>query len=230
MLLENKNAVIYGAGGAVGGAVARAFAREGARVFLTGRNPGAIDTLAKEISAAGGTAETAEVDALDEQAVANHLDSVVDTAGTVDISFNAIGIPQHDMQGIPFTELSAESFSLPMTTYAMAHFVTGRAAARHMIAQRSGVVIMHTPQPDDLGGIPCFLGREISPETCDHSGGTRGSGRLRGLRSGSRDDRDRRQSDRRNHRRLIVGPVRWTCAGAPARERHSSSHWTIRHC
>jgi len=83
MLLENKNAVIYGAAGAVGGAVARAFAREGARVFLTGRSLGAITTLGKEISAAGGTAETAEVDALDEQAVTSHLDAVVNQAGTV---------------------------------------------------------------------------------------------------------------------------------------------------
>ena len=151
MLLENKNAVIYGAGGSVGGAVARAFAREGARVFLTGRNLEAINTLAKEISAAGGTAETAQVDALDEEAVASHLDTVVDTAETLDISFNAIGIPQQGMQGIPFTELSVESFSLPITTYARAHFVTGRAAARHMIGQRSGVVLMHTPEPARLG-------------------------------------------------------------------------------
>lgn len=110
MLLENKNAVIYGAGGSVGGAIARAFAREGARVFLTGRNLDAINILAKEISAAGGTAETAQVDALDEDAVASHLDNVVDKAETLDISFNAIGIPQHSMQGIPFTELSVESF------------------------------------------------------------------------------------------------------------------------
>lgn len=147
MLLENKNAVIYGAGGAVGGAVARAFAREGARVFLTGRDLGAIDALAKEISAAGGVAETAEVDALNEQAVVSHLDAVVANAGTVDITFNAIGIPQEGMQGIPFIELSADSFSLPINTYTRSHFVTGRAAARHMITQQSGVVLMHTPEP-----------------------------------------------------------------------------------
>ena len=111
----------------------------------------AINTLAKEISAAGGAAETAQVDALDEEAVASHLDTVVDKAEKIDISFNAIGIPQQGMQGIPFTELSVESFSLPITTYARAHFVTGRAAARHMIGQRSGVVLMHTPEPARLG-------------------------------------------------------------------------------
>ena len=123
MLLENKNAVIYGGAGAVGSTVARAFAREGARVFLTGRSLGTITTLAKEISVAGGTAETAEVDALDEDAVESHLDAVVNQAGTVDISFNAIGIPQQGMQGIPFTELSVESFTLPITTYTQSHFV-----------------------------------------------------------------------------------------------------------
>src|SRR5262245_27238259 len=101
MLLDNKNAIIYASAGAVGDAVARVFAGEGARVFLTGRSLGAIDTLAKGISAAGGAAETAQVDALDEEAVARHLDAVVDKAGTVDISFNAIGIPQQGMQGIP---------------------------------------------------------------------------------------------------------------------------------
>lgn len=94
-------------------------------------------TLAKEISAAGGTAETAQVDALDEEAVTSHLDTVVDKAEKIDISFSAIGIPQQGMQGIPFTELSVESFSLPITTYARAHFVTGRAAARHMILCRA---------------------------------------------------------------------------------------------
>jgi NADP-dependent 3-hydroxy acid dehydrogenase YdfG len=89
MLLENKNAIIYGAGGAV----ARAFAREGARVFLTGRNLSAIDTLAKEISAAGRGAETAAVDALDEEAVESHLDAVVHKAETIDrrLSLRKVG-------------------------------------------------------------------------------------------------------------------------------------------
>jgi NAD(P)-dependent dehydrogenase (short-subunit alcohol dehydrogenase family) len=151
MLLQNKNAIIYGAGGAVGSAVAGAFAREGAKVFLTGRKLSAVDTLAKDISAAGGAAETAEVDALDEQAVENHITAVGAKAGRIDISFNAIGIPQQGIQGIPLTELSVESFSLPITTYARAHFVTARAAARRMVEQRSGVILMHTPEPARLG-------------------------------------------------------------------------------
>jgi NAD(P)-dependent dehydrogenase (short-subunit alcohol dehydrogenase family) len=157
MLLENKNAVVYGAAGAAGGAVARAFAREGARVFLTGRDLGALDALAKEIVAAGGAAETAVVDALDEEAVESHFDAAAREAGRIDISFNAIGIPQQGLQGIPLTELPVASFLRPVTTYAQAHFVTTRAAARRMTVQRSGVILMHTPEPARVG-VPMLGG------------------------------------------------------------------------
>lgn len=147
MLLQNKKVVVYGAGGAVGSAVAHGFAREGARVFLTARNLDVIGTVAKEISAVGGAAETAVVDAGDEKSVTEHLDAVVADAGGIDVSFNAIGISPVGLQGIPLTELPAESFLRPITTYAQAHFITARAAARHMIARRSGVIMMHTPEP-----------------------------------------------------------------------------------
>ncbi|MEO8624422.1 MAG: SDR family NAD(P)-dependent oxidoreductase [bacterium] len=93
MILKDKVAVIYGAGGAIGGAVARAFASEGAKLFLAGRLRAPVEMVVNEIVAKGGCAEAAVVDALDEQAVDPHLQSVVDKAGRVDISFNAIGIP-----------------------------------------------------------------------------------------------------------------------------------------
>jgi NAD(P)-dependent dehydrogenase (short-subunit alcohol dehydrogenase family) len=152
MLLKGKNAIIYGAGGAIGGAVARSFAHEGARVFLTGRNLAAVEALAKDVVATGGTAEAARVDALDERAVDEHLAAVVKKTGRIDVSFNAIGlIPQQGIQGIPLTELSVESFALPITTYTRAHFVTAKGAARRMIEQRFGVILMHTPEPARLG-------------------------------------------------------------------------------
>ena len=66
MMLKDKVAVIYGAGGGTGSAVARAFACEGAKVFLTGRRRAPVEAVAKDIVAAGGSAEAAEVDALDE--------------------------------------------------------------------------------------------------------------------------------------------------------------------
>src|SRR5260370_15263874 len=106
MLLENKKAVIYGAGGAVGGAVARAFAREGAHVFLTGRTLASVSAVANEISAMGGLAEAAQVDALDENAVEKHFSDSVEKAGGIDISFNAITPrPQPGIQGIPLVDL-----------------------------------------------------------------------------------------------------------------------------
>ena len=150
MLLANKNAVIYGAGGAIGAAVAHAFAREGANVFLTGRNLAALEVAAKEVTAAGGSAEAAAVDALDEQAVERHADAVMARAGSLDISFNAIGIPQEGIQGTPLVEPSAAGFGLPVATYTTAHFLTARAPARRMLTQGSGVILTLTATPARL--------------------------------------------------------------------------------
>ena len=110
-MLENKIAVIYGASGAIGGAVARAFAHEGARLFLTGRDRASVDAVAKDIVSAGGSAVAAEVDALDEEAVDTHLKSVIDSAGHVDISFNAVGIPNAQILGVPLIDLDVKQFS-----------------------------------------------------------------------------------------------------------------------
>lgn len=166
MLLKDKNAVIYGAGGAIGSAVARKFARDGARVFLAGRNLAALDAVAKEISASGGVAETEVVDALDEQAVETHADEIVQKAGSLDISLNAISVPQHGIQGTPLVQLSLENFQLPVNTYATSHFLTMRAAARRMVAQNSGVILTLTALPGKLsaplvGGMaPSWAGIE----------------------------------------------------------------------
>jgi NAD(P)-dependent dehydrogenase (short-subunit alcohol dehydrogenase family) len=111
MMLKDKVAVIYGAGGAIGGAVARAFGAEGAKLFLTGRNLAPVETQANDIV----PAEAAEVDALDERAVESHLQSVIDRAGRIDISFNAIGIPSPKTR-VPLVELDLEQFSLPIET------------------------------------------------------------------------------------------------------------------
>jgi NAD(P)-dependent dehydrogenase (short-subunit alcohol dehydrogenase family) len=151
MLLEDKTAVIYGAGGAVGGAVARAFAAEGANLFLTGRLRAPVEAVAKEVVSAGGSAEAAEVDALDEQAVDKHLQSVIDQAGRVDISFNAVGIPDTKIVGVPLVELDAEQFSLPITAYTTSYFLTARTAARRMVPNKSGVIMTVTALPSRTG-------------------------------------------------------------------------------
>ena len=143
-MLKNKVAVIYGSGGAVGSAIAGAFAREGARVFLTGRNLWKVDAVAKGIVDAGGMGEAAQVDALDERAVDSHLQSVIDKVGRVDVSFNAVGIPNTMLQGVPLVDLDVDQFLLPIATYARSYFLTARLAARRMVANGSGVIMTIT--------------------------------------------------------------------------------------
>jgi NAD(P)-dependent dehydrogenase (short-subunit alcohol dehydrogenase family) len=143
-MLKNKVAVIYGAGGAIGGAVARAFAAEGAILFLTGRHLAPVEAVARDVAAADGSADVAKLDALDEQAVDNHLQSVIDEAGRVDISFNAVGIPDTDILGVPLADLDIELFSLPILAYTRSYFLTARLAARYMVPNRSGVIMTVT--------------------------------------------------------------------------------------
>jgi NAD(P)-dependent dehydrogenase (short-subunit alcohol dehydrogenase family) len=147
MLLENKNTVVYGGGGAIGGAVARAFAREGAKVFLAGRTLASLDSVAGEIRAGGGWAETAAVDVLDEQAVEEHADAVVESAGSIDVSFNAISI-RGDLQGTPLIDIALSDFALPISIGTTAHFLTARAAGQRMAERGSGVILtLSTPAP-----------------------------------------------------------------------------------
>jgi len=143
MLLENTNALVYGAGGKIGAAVARAFAREGANVFVAGRTLTTLEAVTAEISIAGGTAETAEVDALDEQAVEEHASSVAGRAGSIDISFNAISLG--DVQGTPLLEMPLDDYSRLIMVGTTTHLLTARAAARHMLERGSAVIL---PGPD----------------------------------------------------------------------------------
>jgi 3-oxoacyl-[acyl-carrier protein] reductase len=139
MLLEDKNAVIYGGGGSIGGAVARAFAREGAKVFLAGRTRATLEEVADEIRSSGGVAETAQVDALEGRAVDEHADAVAASAGGIDISFNLIS--HGDVHGTPMAEMVLEDYIRPVVSAVSTTFLTSRAAARHMIRQGSGVIL-----------------------------------------------------------------------------------------
>jgi NAD(P)-dependent dehydrogenase (short-subunit alcohol dehydrogenase family) len=174
-LLDHKVAVIYGAGGAIGGAVARAFAAEGATVFLTGHNLAPVELVAKDILAAGGSADAAAVDALDEAAIDGHLRSVVDAAGRVDISFNAVGLPVTGILGVPLVDLDVERFIRPLTAYATSYFLTARLAARRMVPNGTGVIMtvsaLHARSGISLAGGTARLRapRRRSPVTCPPS-------------------------------------------------------------
>ncbi|HEV2778865.1 MAG TPA: SDR family oxidoreductase [Actinophytocola sp.] len=165
MLLEGQNAIVYGAGGAIGGAVARAFAGEGARVHLAGRTLARLERVAEEIRDAGGAVATAELDALDERAVDEHADAVAARAGSVDISMNLISIG--DVQGTPLAEMAVGDFLQPIVNLMRSAFLTARAAARHMIRQGSGVILMFGGDGDPvrdyhIGGFQIALAAQES--------------------------------------------------------------------
>ncbi len=146
-LLQHKTAIVYGAAGPVGAAVAGAFAREGARVVLTGRTPGTLAKVAEQIRDAGGNAESAVVNALDKAAVRTHADEVAATGG-IDIAFNATS--NDDLQGIPLLDMEFTDFARPVSKVIATHFNIATATARHMLG-RGGTILA-------LGG-----GREAIP-------------------------------------------------------------------
>ena len=153
-LLYGKVTVIFGAGGAIGGQVAREFAKEGATIFLSGRHSPSVESVVKDISTSQGTVQAAEVDALNEKAVDAYLEDVVKQAGKVDIVFNAMGLqPVKFDHGKPTIELSYEKFMIPMTTYVASNFLTAKAAGHHMLPRHSGVIIFLTATPV-RGGFP----------------------------------------------------------------------------
>jgi 3-oxoacyl-[acyl-carrier protein] reductase len=139
VLLEGKTAVIYGGGGAIGGAVARAFAREGASVNLAGRTLESLERVAEAIRSAEGAVETTQLDAPDEEAVDEHADALAASAGAIDISFNLISLG--DVHGTPLTQMALEDYERPIRIAVRTQFLTTRAAARHMIRQGSGVIL-----------------------------------------------------------------------------------------
>ncbi len=150
-MVQGKRAVVFGGGGSIGAAVAHELASEGAEVFLAGRSSASVEVVAEAITAAGGRAHAAVVDALDAAAVDDYLAAVVEQAGGVDVELNAIGprISEHG-HGKPVVELAVEEFMTPVATVLQSQFITARAAARRMLQQRSGVIIFLTAVPARL--------------------------------------------------------------------------------
>ena len=147
-ILKDKNAIVFGAGGSIGAAVAKEFAAEGAEVFLAGRTKSKVEEVAKEITADGGRAHAAVIDAMDDVAVNEYIDDIAKRSGSIDIVFNAVGVPAKEYgNGKSAVDLAIEEFMLPVTTVLKSQFITARAAARHMVQQHSGVIIFLTGGP-----------------------------------------------------------------------------------
>ncbi len=149
MLLQGKTAIIYGAGGSLGGAVASALATAGAHVFLTGHHIDNVKKTAIHIESAGGRVSVHQVDARNEKSVNDHIHTVMESAGSVDISFNAIG--WQETQDIPLTEMTLDDFLRPINVALETQFITATAAGRIMKAQRSGVILSLTATPGGIG-------------------------------------------------------------------------------
>jgi 3-oxoacyl-[acyl-carrier protein] reductase len=138
MLLQDKTAIVYGAAGPVGAAVAGAFAREGARVVLAGRTQQTLARVANQIRDAGGAAQTAVVDVTDTAAMRAHAAEAAAASGSIDIAFNAIS--NDDLQGIRLLDMDLSDFARPVSKAIAAHFTIATVTARHM--QGGGGVIL----------------------------------------------------------------------------------------
>ncbi|WP_341911551.1 SDR family oxidoreductase [Ferrovibrio terrae] len=178
-MLRDRTAVIYG-GGAIGGAVARAFARQGAQIFLAGRNPAKLTAVVTDIHRTGGTAEAAEVDALDETAVTAHANDVAARTGGIDITMNAVGVAH--VQGVPLAELKLEDYFLPVSVYTRTNFITAKATARHM--RRGGAMFLLATPAAQMPG-PGFMGHNSACAAIEgmtrHLAGELGSSGIRVL-------------------------------------------------
>jgi NAD(P)-dependent dehydrogenase (short-subunit alcohol dehydrogenase family) len=149
-MLRGLTAVIHGGGGAIGGAIARTFAREGARLFVTGLSALRLSRVVTEVRELGGEIEAAQLDVLDERAVEEHAATVAQRAGSFDVMVNAVGVDH--VQGPGLFDLSLSDFMYPIEFYLRANFIASRAAARHMVAQKSGVLLTFSPPGSRLVG------------------------------------------------------------------------------
>ncbi len=147
-ILAGKYAVIFGAGGSIGAAVAKEFAAEGAQVFLVGRTKPNLEDVAKQIAASGGAAQTAVLDTLDDAALNRYIDGIVAQTGKIDIVLDVTGpLAKEYGNGKTAVDLPVEEFMVPLSTMVRSRFITARAAARHMLGQKSGVIIFVTGSP-----------------------------------------------------------------------------------
>lgn len=149
MLLEDKTAIVYGAAGSIGSSVARAYAREGARVHLAGRTAATLEQVAQTIRTSGGIAHTAPLDVLDRAAVERHAQHVADESRGIDVCFNATS--NDDIQGRSLLDLSVGEFLQPVIKSLTAHVTITAAVAAHMARRGGGAVLV-------MGG-----GREAIP-------------------------------------------------------------------
>jgi NAD(P)-dependent dehydrogenase (short-subunit alcohol dehydrogenase family) len=147
-ILKGKLAVVFGAGGSIGSAVAKEFAAEGEELFLSGRTKSSVEAVVKEIVAKDGRAHASAIDTLNDAAINDYIDGIAKQTGKIDIILDAAGpLAREYGNGKLAVELPVEEFMVPLATMVKSRFITARAAARHMIKQHYGVIILVTGSP-----------------------------------------------------------------------------------
>ncbi|MGC0274094.1 SDR family NAD(P)-dependent oxidoreductase [Pseudactinotalea sp. Z1739] len=136
--LKGKVALVHGAAGSVGSAVARAFAASGASVHLTGRTAAKVAAVAESIAATGGRARAHGLDVTDSDAVERLTRDVVAVDGRIDVLYNAV--TYEEAQGTPLHALDVGALERTLVTLARAHMNTVRCVAPTMIDRGSGVI------------------------------------------------------------------------------------------
>ena len=151
MLLEDKNAIITGAGSGVGRASALRFAEEGAKVVCADLDVDNAKETVHQIEAAGGTAVPYGVDVADEDEVAAAIAAVVEQFGRLDIVFNNVGIPTPGL-GMTLVDHTADDVSRLMSVNFGGVFNGCKHAVITFKAQGDGGVILNTGSVAGLVG------------------------------------------------------------------------------
>lgn len=141
-------AIIMGAGDALGGAIARRFAREGLVAVPSRRKIKPLGELVARIEADGGEAEGIPCDARDEEAVISLFDRVENEIGPVEVFVFNTGA-QHRSS---ILDMTAKIYRQVWESAAFAGFVTGREAARRMSARGRGTIIFTGATASVRGG------------------------------------------------------------------------------
>jgi NAD(P)-dependent dehydrogenase (short-subunit alcohol dehydrogenase family) len=148
LILQGKNAVVFGAAGTIGAAVAKEFAAEGAQVFLVGRTQSTLERVASQIVASGGEAQSAVIDTLNDRDVNEYIEGVVHQVGKIDVLLDTSGPVAREYGNTKIAvDLPVDEFLVPLQTMVRSRFITARAVARQMITQRSGVIVFVTGSP-----------------------------------------------------------------------------------
>ncbi len=161
MLLEGKVALVHAAGGQIGRRTAERFAREGAQVWLAGRDTAKLEPFADALRRGGGNVNVVAIDALDASSIEDGTAEVVRAAGRLDIELNAIAVGSAGAIIGPATEITPDTFLESFRTVVLSQFLTARAAARHMLSVGRGSILLLTATP----------GRGVAPLMAGHSAG-----------------------------------------------------------